>query len=253
MAGGYKHTPQDIDALAAQLRRLQAQLDSLRGSASARNTTVSGGGGFTIKDGGRFRVVDPDGDVLVDAGAFTEYAPRLDGKPQVGWALRRDSGELAAICYTNVSGTKQAWQWFDLSGNVILADDAVSNTGLARPYVPWTFGLARDTDWPGSTSATYQDLWRGEVFRQHPQLKWSIGLTTSTSGTTGDVRVLVDGTQVGTTRAATFSSVLLASETNAITSIGGHETSHIVTVQARRTAGTGAVQVGVFGLWGVQS
>ncbi|WP_088320301.1 hypothetical protein [Kineosporia sp. R_H_3] len=253
MAGGYQHTPRDIEALVAQMRDMQRQIDALRGAAAARNTTISGGAGLTVRDGGRFRVIDPDGDTIFDVGAFTEYAPRVDGKPQVGWVLRRDSGELVAYCITNVTGGKQSWNWLDISGNGIMADDAASEVGLARPYIPMPWGAAQDTSWLSTSSATYEDLYRAQVWRQHPRLEVSIGCWATTAGTTGDVRFVLDGTPIGPVKSATNGVILLSSDEMSVTAIGAHLTRHTLTIQARRTAGAGAIRVGMFGAWGIQS
>lgn len=253
MAGGYAHSPKDIEALVEQMRDLQRQINTLRGSAAARNTTISGGSGLRITDGGQLRVYDPDGDNIFSVGALTEYAPRPDGKPQVGWVMRRDSGELAAYCLTNVAGTKQAWVWTDTSGNGVLADDAVSEVGLAVPYVPWVGGPAQIDAWPSSVSTIYEAVHRAQVWRQHPRVEISIGCWATTVGTTGDVRFVVDGTAIGPVKSAVNGFVMFSSDIASVTGIGSHLTRHTLTVEARRTAGTGAIRVGLFGLWGLQS
>lgn len=253
MAGGYSHAPRDIDALIAQMRDMQRQIDTLRGSAAARNTTISGGSGLHITDGGQLRVYDPDGDNIFAVGALDEYPPRPDGKPQVGWVMRRDSGELAAYCLTNVAGLKQTWTWTDMSGHGVLADDAVSEVGLAAPYIPWVGAPAQVATWPESVSAGYEALHRAQVWRQHPRVEISIGCWATTVGTTGDVRFVLDGTTIGPTKPAVNSVIALSSDIASVTGIGSHLTRHTLTVEARRTAGTGAIRVGLFGLWGLQS
>lgn len=253
MAGGYQHTPQNIDALVAELKRLRRDVDSLRSAAPARNTTVSGGSGFIVKDGGRFQVIDPDGTVIFEAGAFPEFPARLDGKPQVGWVMRRDSGEWAAYCLTNTIGGQQSWNWNDRAQNVVLADDTASGVGLARPYLPLPIWKARTVDWPGTTSATFVDVWRSVVYRQHPRLRWDVAHWADTAGTTGEVRLQIDGTTVGSTLTSTNGTVAFTGEVVDITAIGSHETEHTLTIQARRTAGAGNVRVDAQALWGLQS
>jgi hypothetical protein len=253
MAGGYAHSPKDIEALIAQMRDLQRQINDLRGSAAARNTTISGGSGLRITDGGQIRVYDPDGDNIFSVGALTDYPPRPDGKPQVGWVMRRDSGELAAYCLTTVSGVKQAWVWTDMAGHGVLADDVISEVGLAAPYIPWAGGLAQVDAWPSSTSATYEGLHRAQVWRQHPRVEISVGCWATTPGTTGDVRFVLDGTTIGPVKPAVNGVVSLSSDIASVTGIGSHLTRHTLTIEARRTAGTGAIRVGLFGIWGLQS
>jgi hypothetical protein len=249
MAGGYAHNPDGLEALARRIRDLERRLDAVQSSTPARNTTISGGAGLTIKDGGQFRIIDPDGTVIAEFGALPDRAPRSDGKPQVGWILRRDNGEPAAACLTNVIGGLQAWQWLDRSGNVLLADDALSGVGLAVPFLPMVWGLARYTDWPTTTSATFEDIYRCRIIKQHHNIQYALAHTSSTSGTTGEVRVMLDGTQIGTTISTGF-VISFPTISVDIDAIGGHLTSHVLTVQARRTAGAGAIHVSVQGLYG---
>ncbi len=254
MAGGYAHTPDGVEALAKRIKDLERRLDAIQSSTPARNTTISGGNGLTIKDGGRFTIVDPGGTVIAEFGALPQFPPRAPGQPQVGWILRRDNGEWAGYCLTNVDGGVQSWNWTDRGGNVVLADDAFSGVGLARPYIPipvWPNSLDA-TAAQTTTSATYVDLWRGVFHRQHPKLRVSITHDASVSGTTGNVRVLVDGTAIGGTLTSGFTPLAATNDAD-ITASGSHETEHTLTVQARRTAGTGTVRVLVHGLWGVQS
>lgn len=252
MAGGYSHSPKDIQALAQELADLRREVAALRSSTPARNTTISGGAGLTVKDGGRFTVVDPGGTVIAEFGALPQLPPRAPGQPQVGWILRRDNGEWAGYCYTNVEGGVQSWNWTDRSRNVVLADDAFSGVGLARPYIPIPVVPNSLNNGQTTSSTSYTDLWRSNFIRQHPNLRVTLTYDTSDAPTTGDVRVTIDGTPVGVVKNAT-NGPAESTQIIDITGIGSHVTAHDLTVQARRTAGTGTVRVLVHGLWGIQS
>ena len=252
MAGEFHAKPKGIDALAAELAALRREVNALRSGAPIRNSTISGGAGLAVVDGGLLKVVDSGGTVIAEFGALPGLAPKLDGSPQVGFVFRRDSGEPVAYCYTNVSGGLQSWAWQDRAGNGIVADDAFSGVGLATPYISMPWAHAVYTTWPGTTSSTFVDLWRSDIVQQHPVLDATIGATTDVSGTTGEVRLMVDGVQVDTTLTVGF-GIGWNPFFGTFPSGGGWLARRVVTVQARRTAGTGTVRCEPSGLQGIQS
>lgn len=252
MAGQQRAKPEGMEWVARQLRDLQRQVDQLRSAAGVRNATISGGDGLTVKDGGRLRVIDPDGTVLLELGALPDQPVRGDGKPQVGWIIRRDSGELAGYCLTNVVGGVQSWSWTDRAGHGVLADDAFSSFGLASPYVPLVFGPAQTGDWLATTAGTFTALVRADFSQQHPTYWATFQAWADTSGTTGQVRVMLDGVQIGSTVSISNSVVTLDTQGGAAASNVWHG-ARVLTVEARRTAGTGQIRLSVSGIEGRQS
>ncbi|CAO0826839.1 putative protein OS=Streptomyces microflavus OX=1919 GN=Smic_48870 PE=4 SV=1 [Streptomyces microflavus] len=82
----------------------------------------------------------------------------------------------------------------DRRGNVIVADDTVRG-GLARPYIPYSLPAPADpTRWESTTATTWTTLHRGPGLVQHPRLHCRIA---AEGGAGGEVRLLVDGDQVG--------------------------------------------------------
>ena len=252
MSSGYQTKPEGTAALIQRIRDLERAVTELRSAAGIRNSTISGGQGLTVKDGGQLRLVDPDGTVLLELGALPEQPPRLDGKPQVGWIFRRDNGEMAAFCLTNVVGGVQSWSWTDRGGHGVLADDAFSSFGLASPYVPLVHGPARIADWYSSTSATFEAIVRADFSQQHPTYWATFQCWASTAGTTGEVRVMLDGVQLGSTVPVVNGSVTLTTEGGPATGNTWHG-SRVLTIEARRTAGTGNILLSVSGIEGQQS
>lgn len=224
--------------------------------------TVSGGGGITI-DGGAFRVtglpgVDPEatGDATVYMGGVTPTLP--DGTLQPGLIIRREDGTLALALYDPTpdpsvpDGFNQFLALYDRAQQIVMSDDTDSGQGLARPYVPIPVTRARYTDWVAVTDGGFVDVIEtpGEFYKVNARARAHIRCTTDLAGTAGEVRVLVDGVQVGATQAVGFA--ITTNYVGPFVVPGGAYTTHQIKIQARRTAGTGAVRLDA-AIWGVQS
>lgn len=256
-----------IDDLQRRLRTLETANRLASASITGGGTlSIRDGGGLHLEDGGSitvddggdvnvnagmFRVVDAQGQIIAVIGRLDNWAPKPDGTPQIGMYFGRDSGETAGFCLTNVVGGLQSWGWTDRNGDGVVADDAVSGNALARPYITGAMGRARYTDWPTTTSSTFEDIWVGPWTRVNPNLQVTVGATTLDGSTTGEARVMIDGsTQLGSTVTVGFGYGWNPCY-GAVP--GGNHSSHNVTIQARRTSGTGQVAVGFGGMQGYQS
>lgn len=261
-------------ALMDIIRDLQRRLRSLETANRLASASITGGGELSVRDGGNvhledggglivddggdinlnagmLRVIDQQGQLIAMIGRLDGFAPKADGSPQIGMYFGRDSGEPAGWCLTNVVGGLQSWAWTDRKGQGVVADDAVTGNSLARPYITGAMGRARYTDWPTTTSSTFEDIWVGPWTRVNPNIQVTVGATTLDAATTGEARVLIDGTtQIGSTVSVGF-----AFGWNGCYGAvpGGNHSSHTVSIQARRTAGTGSVAIGFGGMQGYQS
>jgi hypothetical protein len=97
-----------------------------------------------------------------------------------------------------VAPYKQAWQIIDRSNNVVFADDTNGGQGIAIPLIPLT--PLTDTDitrWPSTTSTTWTQILVGNVVTQNPGVAFDFYVNAD-PGTTGKIRLLVDGTVVAT-------------------------------------------------------
>lgn len=117
------------------------------------------------------------GTVVMFVGTTT--IPDGSGRLQQSVLLYRDDG-TEALGLTDAGSSpghthQQALQWFDRSGNVVLADDTVSGTGVARPHIPtYTLGNTNITTWPQTNATSSTAIAAGAVEYQHPNLTWII-------------------------------------------------------------------------------
>lgn len=250
-------------AIVKQLADMQRQINELRAAAGIRSAVIKEGG-LTIKEGGdlileagMLKVVDQSGTDIAIIGRLDGFTAKDNGDPQVGFWFGRESGETVGYSLTNVVGGLQSWAWTARDGQGIVADDAVSGVNLARPYLPIGLTPSRYTDWPASTSTAWETIFVGFNYRQHPQVVAYIGATSDEASTTGEVRLVQlseDGNtlgQLGPTISVGFSIVTTLLQ--AAMAFGGNTTLHNFGIQARRTAGTGAIRCQPQGIWGVQS
>lgn len=241
----------DDQWLRRTLRDLQRQIDEVRRARSLENASISNGG-LTVKGGGGIRLKAPDGTPIFVMHSNPDN-PRPDGTPQPEVIIRRDDGTAALAMHDplpNQDGYNQALRWFDPTGNEIVADDMTSRTGLALPWMPAPLYPARYTDWPGTDSGTFETLWQGFIPKINPKLRLYFTHTSDVAGTTGEVRVTVNGTQIGSTAAVGF--VIASAQLDETTSAAIHDVLD-VQIQARRTAGTGLIRVSPFQSYGRQS
>lgn len=220
-------------------------------SGFLRNASVTGGAGLTVADGGAWRLTAADGTEIFYVGPVDPPMP--DGSPQPGVIVRRGDGTVVLMLY-DVDPTvfQQALNWYDRGGNVVLADDTASGQGLARPYIPGGFHRTRFADFTvTSTSATFETLWDARLPKQHPRLEVGYRASMDTAATTGEVRVLVNGVQLGATTAEAF---LVATRFIGPAAVAGnHLDTLLVEIQGRRTSAGGALRVEPLYVRGVQS
>lgn len=177
-----------------RIRALERQVRELMGSANTTPALNSiAGGEVVIGERGRLRVRTAGDQDLLYLG---RVAPdRGEETPQQGLVVRRDDGSLALTVWTGAPDQQavQPVRVLDRRGNVVLADDTVRG-GLARPYIPFALpapvGTAR---WESTGATTWTTLHRGPGLVQHPRLHCEI----AAEGAPGEVRLLVDGVQLG--------------------------------------------------------
>ena len=112
-------------------------------SGPLRNAMISGGAGLRIVDGGRFAMVAPDGTVLFYVGPLGPALP--DGTPQQGMQIRRADGTTVFEvfdAFVTDGVLRQAGNWRDRSGNVVIADDTDSGQGHGACLISCVRGVA---------------------------------------------------------------------------------------------------------------
>lgn len=222
--------PTDVDVELAKIRR---ELDELRaGSISSQDGSV------VLPPGTSLAVVAADGTILGYLGAFARVLP--DGTNEQGTLLYRHGGGKAlsvAFDGNNNDPYRQTVSLWSIDGAQVIGDDGYSGSGLARPYVPIGVQRANLAEMPRTASASFVDLELGDFYKQHPKALVNINCGCDTSGTTGEVRVLLDDVQVGGTIALAFA--VGVNVLGPFTVPGAHMSTHRIRIQARRTLGTG--------------
>lgn len=191
---------------------------------------VISAGGLLIQDDGAFEIV-------TSTGTYVLYAKKGgDGKREFG--ILRDNGTYVLRTFSTAG--QQAWALHDNTNNVIAGDDGVSGQGLARPALAWPTRRTRFDTLPSSDSGSFETVVdTGYVYKQHPLAYAQIVHCSSVSGTTGEVRLMLDGVQVGTTQTVSFAQTFVTIGPFAIS--GTHMSQHRLTLDCRRTAGAGRV------------
>lgn len=216
-------------------------------SGFLRNATISAGG-LTIK-GGFLRMLS-----AITGGVTTFYvgptSPALpDGSYQPTVIIRRNDGTVALLLWDprpDLDGYNQFLGWYDRSGNAVMTDDTVSGQGLGRPYLPGVAYPSQARHWPSGGTTGWEPLYRVMHNKQQPRLFARAWGSCDTAGTTGQMRLMVDGNQLGATQNVNAAAVTeFAFGPAPVAGTFGQYLS--VELQVQRTAGTGAVQA-CFGL-----
>lgn len=222
-----------------------AGTETLEGDFNIEGTgsvNVEGGGGIAIRNGGFVKIVDPTTGNQV---AYLGSADTIDGNPQMVVEIYRDDGTIALALgdFGIVPGHphQQAIQWYDRSGNIVVADDTTSGVGLARPHVP--LGMCADTNttrWPGTNATAFTAIASCYAEIQQPRLSWYYNVY-APAGVTGQFRLVVGGTQVGSTFAVTNNAFGNFTGVAAIPAgiVFGQQV--LIELQARVTVGSGTV------------
>ncbi|GHF48153.1 MULTISPECIES: hypothetical protein [Streptomyces] len=181
-----------------RIRDLERQVRALMGSANTRpKMDEIQGGKVVIGDGGSLTVRTPEGKELAYVGRVSPDRP--GGQYQQGVVLRRDDGSLAFSVWTGDPEDLpvQPIRMWDRKGNIIFAEDA-RNFGLAKPFLPYPLPVPDDaTKWESTQSTSWKTLYSSHAVIQHPRIYCKIDYAYANDG--GEIRLLVDGKQVGPT------------------------------------------------------
>lgn len=133
--------------------------------------------------------------------AYETTIPDGSGRRQTIAELQRDDGTLALACadFGTVPNHahQQALQWYDRSGNVVIADDTTSGTGIARPHIPATMVNQNISTWPATNATTSTEIAATYIEYQHPKIAWYVELY-APANVTGVFSMQYNGIQIGT-------------------------------------------------------
>lgn len=236
--------PPGDDWLVRRVTDLERQVRELQAGRRLEAATI-GRGGLRVRQGGEIVMEDDTGKVIIQLGKV--QFP--DGSEEPGLAAFRTLADGGAVAMSLFGGIWAAW---DRQGNIVLSTDEASGQGIARPWLPVTWAGSDYTQWPGTTNATFAAVCETAVPRQQPQLFVRIRHTTDAPGTTGEVRLMCNGVQLGSTASVGF--LISTMDIGPLPLPAGEFSETLgLSVDARRTAGTGAVRAMVIASWTRQS
>lgn len=249
---GADDSPGWINRELADLRR---EIRELRAARSLESSEILKGG-LLIKGEGGVKMAAPDGTVIFEASC-NPYNPDPDGKPQPSVFFSRNDGTIAMALEDPIPDEDGYFQFiriYDRAGHEVFAEDATAGQGIANPWIPLMMYPSRYTDWPKSTSGTFEDIWGCQFAAKNPTLTLGAKYTSDASGTTGECRFQLNGTTIGNTQAFGFGigTTYLASYVNLPAGVSVNDFVS-VTLQVRRTGGTGNVMAAPFATTGSQS
>ncbi len=241
----YVDRPEDI---LDELRRLRTEVDELRRAVNIRSAKISNAT-LDLRDNSRLQIVDAGGDLIAKLGSLGYLYD--DGVPQQGAEFRFEDGTAALTIWNPFAHSAADRQYVALwnGGQIIVGSDANSGYGLARPWLPIAFQRADVLSWASSTSAVYVGLVEAWTHQQHPWFEARIAIS-GNPGTTGDVRVLVDGVVVGDP--VSFDGTNASTQTRAARIVGDFGKQRQVVLEFRRLTGAGSI-FGKIDAWWRQS
>jgi hypothetical protein len=233
--------PPDLwDKIRALVR--QEMADYTR-SGPLRNASITSG--ETVIQGGRLRVLFPAAEGGRAAAYFGDIYNENDPDEYLGTGMmfQAPGGTDIASFRSDVENAGIPLAIIrDAQGQIVFQTDREDGEGIARPYIPSTFYPARYADMTVSTTAAaFETLFEAVVYKQHPQLVASARYTMDAAATTGEVRVLVGGVQLGDVK--TVGYAIGTGIFGPLPIAGEHMDPITVQIQGRRTSATGALRV----------
>lgn len=219
-----------VAALERRLQEIQGGRRLEDASIGARGLRLLNGGSLTIS-GGALRMNSIDGSI-----GLVYFGDAAGGTGARTWLFSFPSGKIA---FGLISASGQGiWGGRDNTGNLILANDATSGTGLGRPYLNIPIYPSRNSQqhtggplWPATDSANYVELMHGFTTIWHPRLAFSMG-TAATAGTT-QWRLLLSGTEI----ASGSGNVSAEYDIPGWGDTTNPDDEHVIQVQVRNTDG----------------
>ena len=198
------NAPRDpITWLVREVRTIKTQIQELMSGRRILNAAEIDEGGLSVVDGGSFNVLDQNTSNTVFFVGYQEI-PDGSGRKQMSVQIRRDdnSAGIALGDFGAVPGHahQQVLAWYARLGRVVVADDTIDGTTLANPHIE-TGGLQNSdiSTWPATNAQTFTTIAGGYLEIQNPRLTWQVTMFSET-GVTSQFRMLVNGTQVGSTQ-----------------------------------------------------
>lgn len=187
--------------------------------------TFTGGGSLLLKD-----QANPPREFMY-AGGFSTNG--------FGVTLTRLNGVKALVFADNdpVNETVQRISLLDSNGTSLFAEDA-AGAGAGWPLAPIPFGGMSWPTWDNNTTATFATVASAVTYKSSPRFVVAVKHICDAS-TAGEVRLMVNGTQVGATATSAALTVNTATFGTPAALPGNVGDAMTINVDARVTSGTG--------------
>jgi hypothetical protein len=238
MGQGYKARPEGMAAIAKRLDDMQKQIDALRNASGIQNGSIDNGGQLVVKD--------VNGNQVVKLG--------YDSAGVRGAALTSPSGVDMLNFYVQTGTGLPYLVILDSTSNLALATDSDGDgSGLYWPWIPVPIQTQKIANWPSTNSTSFDTVSSGGSYKFSQRLHVYANVICDGGATAGQARILVNGTQVGST--------VNVSTTLGTTFMGTPDfASNVLAadyawleIQAKVTAGSGNCRVQVFECWWTSS
>lgn len=226
------------------LRWIDERVAKAMRSAPLRNASIGDGGSLTLR-GGTFRAKYPEaegGETAVSIGP--QHHPTSGGYLGTGLLVQAPDGTDMIVARQDAQFDNTRVDIYDSGNRIIFGNDASSGLGLARPYLDSQPRLSRYVDWPTFTLATidvWETVYEYSHTKQHPRLEVAVMASMDTAATTGELRVMVDGVQLGSTSSIAYA--FGPSYFGPANVAGLHMAVLEVEIQVRRTTATGGMKL----------
>lgn len=250
-------TPNYPRDMATEWQKLKRDVKNTFTSANTRPGTQSIG----------TRVVDIFTGLVLHAGAFFRalYSNETEavligrhkdslGNEVEGLVIRRPNGSTVLWAFGTADTGDAFWAMYDKNTNIIFSDDAASGTGIARPWLPYTFvrtnAILNPTD--TTTSLVYVSHHTIEGYMQHPRITITAYIRGQNATTdVGQIQLMnpTTGNVLGTSITTANDFVTITAEHDEYM-FGAQFTYDI---QIKKVSGSGNVGCTLISAYGIQS
>lgn len=223
MGGGFKHRPEGMDGLLARIEALEARVQSLTNAPPIKNSAINGGSLIVLDDLGN--VVARIGQTILGERGMSLVTP--DGVEVLTYTARNAITGLPLMALQ------------DNLGNVVTGGDSAGpNGGIFWPWLLIPFGGMTISQWPFNTTGSFNTIAQAGTSQASQRLFVECRTICDGGATAGQVRLLANGNQVGST-VAVGTGVGDAAFNGLVTDYVGMGGYEFLEIQTRVTAGAG--------------
>lgn len=236
--------PRERDDWPAWKKRVDQRLDELFTLAAQRPA-------LNRVQSGSFGVYDQDGDLILYEGDVSDS--ETEEPRGTGVLIQRPSGRALLTASRLTASPTYSLSIFNDDLLEAFGLDTESGQGLSNPWIAYPTPVSiLQEQWPYTAQTTYTDMSWNRMRISHPKL-YIFGDVFADASTTGKVRFMVNGTQVGAEVTASNQQFTRVDMNVGLPADLAAHSIVTMNVQGKVTAGTGKVKCQLYGVIGRQS